>query len=420
MDLFISVLHIILDVIIAIMIIYAIRHYVFTLSRLFGKQRKMYSLINCADWPAITIFTMAHNEENVIADLLTALVKTDYPKHLLEIIPVNDRSTDNTKNIIDEFAKQYPDIIKPFHRIDGKPGKAAALKDATLRAHNPILVIFDADYKPPPKFLQQIVAPFFDPEVGATMGRVVAENANVNLLTRLLDMERSGGYQVNQQARMNLRLVPQYGGTAGAVRRSALDFIDGWNERSLAEDTDLTFRLLLAGWKTVYINTAESYEEAVDNWPARKNQLTRWAKGHNQVFFRYAIPLLFSFRITWRERLDGFLLLLTYFISTVLWFGWIIAVLLYFLGAVPNYYKLLGFLLIISYIGGGNFAPFFEIAAGDYLDGRKKRLLLLPMLIFSFLAGLVIIAKTPFLLIMDKVFRRKLHWSKTHHKGAMG
>src|SRR2546430_14940175 len=114
-----------------------------------------------------------------------------------------------------------------------------------------VTLIFDADYIPGAGLIKQLVAPFFDPEVGGVMGRVVPLNVGKKLLTRLLDLERSGGYQVDQQARMNLRFVPQYGGTVAGVRKSALEEIGGWNENALAEDTDLTFRLLLAGWKTV-------------------------------------------------------------------------------------------------------------------------------------------------------------------------
>ena len=83
-------------------------------------------------------------------------------------------------------------------------------------------MVFDADYIPGPRLLKQLVAPFFDAEVGAVMGRVVPLNVGESLLTRLLDLERAGGYQVDQQARMNLRLIPQYGGTVGGVRRVAL------------------------------------------------------------------------------------------------------------------------------------------------------------------------------------------------------
>ena len=82
-------------------------------------------------------------------------------------------------------------------------------------AQGDIAIIFDADYVPGRGLLKQLVAPFFDPEVGAVMGRVVPINSGTNLLTRMLDLERSGGYQVDQQARMNMNLLPQYGGTVG-------------------------------------------------------------------------------------------------------------------------------------------------------------------------------------------------------------
>jgi len=315
MNIWVSILQIVLYIIVAVMVIYAIRHYIFTLSRLFGENYNCYEKITQGDWPYVSIFVMAHNEERVIKRLLIALVEIDYPKDRYEIIPVNDRSIDNTRQIIDEVAALNISLIKPFHRTSGMPGKAAALKEAMLLAQHEIAVIFDADYLPNPQFLKQITAPFFDPEVGATMGRVVPINANINLLTTMLDMERVGGYQVDQQARMNLGGVPQYGGTAGAVRICALNEVGGWNEQSLAEDTDLTFRLILAGWKMAYQNQAICYEEVVDNWPARINQISRWAKGHNQALFSYLFPVLFSNKINWRERVDGILLLGVYFSS---------------------------------------------------------------------------------------------------------
>src|SRR5256885_3259633 len=135
-------------------------------------------------------------------------------------MPVNDRSKDRTRQIIDKFVKDFPGRIRPFHRTSGKPGKAAALKDAMELIATEVTLIFDADYIPGAGLIKQLVAPFFDPEVGGVMGRVVPLNCGTNLLTRLLDLERSGGYQVDQQARMNLRLVPQHGGTvAGGPAR---------------------------------------------------------------------------------------------------------------------------------------------------------------------------------------------------------
>jgi cellulose synthase/poly-beta-1,6-N-acetylglucosamine synthase-like glycosyltransferase len=231
--------------------IYTARHYWFTLNRLFGFQRHPYIDIDTASWPLVTVLVAAHNEEKVISNILSALMRVKYPEDGMLVIPVNDRSTDGTRAIIDEFVARFPGRIQPFHRARGKGGKAAALKDAMELVKTEVILIFDADYLPGAGLIKQLVAPFFDPEVGGVMGRVVPLNVGTNLLTRLLDLERTGGYQVDQQARMNLRLVPQHGGTVAGVRLSALREIGGWNDRSLTEDTDLTYRLLLQGWKTV-------------------------------------------------------------------------------------------------------------------------------------------------------------------------
>src|SRR5207248_5305788 len=290
--------------------IYTARHYWFTLNRLFGFQRHPYIDIDTADWPQVTVLVAAHNEEKVIANILSALMTVNYPQDKMLVMPVNDRSSDTTQEIIDKFVKDFPGRIRPFHRTSGKPGKAAALKDAMELIATEVTLIFDADYIPGAGLIKQLVAPFFDPEVGGVMGRVVPLNCGTNLLTRLLDLERAGGYQVDQQARMNLGLVPQYGGTVGGVRREALLSVGGWRTDTLAEDTDVTFRLILRGWEVVYQNRSECYEEVPESWPTGVRQIKRWAEGHNQSLGRYVGPLLRRpAHLSVPKTLDGVLLL---------------------------------------------------------------------------------------------------------------
>jgi cellulose synthase/poly-beta-1,6-N-acetylglucosamine synthase-like glycosyltransferase len=207
----IDILRYVLTAILSLIVIYTIRHYIFTLNRLFGRQRHPYINIETADWPSVCVLVAAHNEEDVIAHSIEALVQVHYSENKLKIIVVNDRSTDKTRLIVDEYVEKYPELVSAFHREDGVPGKAAALKDAMRRVDSEIIIVFDADYIPGQGLIKQLVSPFFDPEVGLVMGRVVPLNVGSNLLTRLLDLERAGGYQVDQQARMNMDLVPQYG-----------------------------------------------------------------------------------------------------------------------------------------------------------------------------------------------------------------
>ena len=114
-------LHLFITVIVLICI-YTARHYCFTVNRVLGRQRHPYIDIDTADWPAVTVFIAAHNEEAVIADAMQALLEVDYPAGKLTIIPVNDRSSDRTREIIDDFVRRYPGRITPFHRSRGKPG----------------------------------------------------------------------------------------------------------------------------------------------------------------------------------------------------------------------------------------------------------------------------------------------------------
>lgn len=402
-----------LSLVVLVMLTYGARHALFALSRALGRQRHPCIDVGTAQWPPVTVFIAAHNEERVIADCIVALLGSDYPRERLRIVPVNDRSTDGTRAIIDRYAADFPERIVPFHRVGGKAGKAAALKDALALASGDIVIVFDADYVPPKGLLRRLVAPFFDPEVGAVMGRVVPANAGTNLLTRLLDLERSAGYQVGQQARMNLGGAPQYGGTVGGVRLSAVQAVGGWHDDTLAEDTDITFRLLVGGWKTAYCNRAECYEEVPEEWPVRMRQLSRWAKGHNQVLYRCWRPLLASPFLTLRERIDGILLLLVFVVPPLLLAGWILALLLYYLGAGDMLTLFVPVLAVAAYGALGNFAAFLEMVVAVLLDGNARRIRLLPVNLLCFLVSLFTVTRALGDSVLDAVLGRELVWHKT-------
>ena len=408
----ITILLVLLYVVVAVLVIYTVRHYVFTLNRLFGRQRQPFVDVTAAVWPEAVVFIPCHNEAKVIDGSLDALLANDYPRERLLIIPIDDRSTDSTGAILREYAEKYPGLIRPVYRTGGTPGKAAALAETSGKAGGDVHLVFDADYVPGPRLLKQLVAPFFDPEVGAVMGRVVPHNVGAGLLTRLLDLERAGGYQVDQQARMNLDLIPQYGGTVGGVRREALIAVGGWRADTLAEDTDMTYRLYLAGWQVVYQNRSECYEEVPENWPTRIRQIRRWAHGHNQALGRYFFGLLRRpAHLPPARTLDGLLLLGVFAVAPVLLVGWALAITLYYLGyQLPT--GVFAVLAVSAFSTLGNFAAFFEVATATRLDGSRNRVRLLPFLFFGFLVSLIAVSRES-LGQLVRIRRRGLVWHKT-------
>ncbi|HKG90389.1 MAG TPA: glycosyltransferase [Gemmatimonadaceae bacterium] len=402
-----------LAAVVVLVCVYTVRHYWFTVNRLFASQRHPYLDVQTADWPTVAVLIPAHNEEAVIAHAIEALLEADYPHDRMVIVPVDDRSTDRTRELVAELAARHPERIRPFYRDSGKAGKAAALKDATGQVPGEILLVFDADYIPGTGLVKQLVAPFFDPEVGATMGRVVPVNVGINLLTRLLDLERAGGYQVDQQARMNMQLVPQFGGTVGGVRRRALESVGGWRDDTLTEDTELTYRLLLGGWQTVYQNRSECYEEVPELWRVRQRQIQRWARGHNGVMWRYAVPLLRNRgRVTRAQQLDGLLLLGVFAMAPLLILGWALALGLLYAGASPLH-GVVAILALAGYSTLGNYAAFFQVATAARLDGTHGRIRLLPFLSFGFLVSLLSVSRAILPRTLWPFGRRGLVWHKT-------
>lgn len=397
---------------IGVMILYGLRHLIFTLNRLFGEQRMYYQDIMDSDLPTVSVLIPMHNEEKVAANILDQLLKVDYDMSKLEIIPINDFSEDETEQILESYAAKYP-IIKPLHRYRGNRGKPAALNEAIDIATGEIIIVFDADYLPGRGIIKNIAVCFNDPEVGAVMGRVIPENVETNLLTRLLDLERAGGYQVDQQARYNMRLVPQYGGTVGGFRKDVVADLGYFNTRSLAEDTELTYRLSIKGWKVLYANRAECYEEVPETWKDRAHQVRRWSRGHNAVMFRYFFPLLFSRNLSLREKFDGLFLLMVYCVPVILLLGLCDSVALFFLGEMAIFSGAFILIFIGAYNTFGNFAPFYQVGTACLLDGTNKRILLLPFLVFNFFFYMWYISKGFFDSLLDLVTFRKTTWRKT-------
>jgi cellulose synthase/poly-beta-1,6-N-acetylglucosamine synthase-like glycosyltransferase len=403
----------------ATMIAYLVRHYIFTLSVLrAANQKKSMPPEDSTFEPTVSILIPAFNEEKVIERLLSRITNITYSKEKLQVIVIDDASSDKTGKIADEYKNNYS-FIDVLHRdkSNGRRGKASAMNHGFSKCTGEIVICFDADYYPQIDIVEKLVLAFVDPKVGAVQGRVVVLNEPQNIITRLVALERIGGYRVDQEARNILGLIAQFGGTVGGFRSSVLKSLHGWDASILAEDTDLTFRVYLAGYKVRYSVDAECYEEAVDNWHSYWRQRSRWAKGHMQCFFKHSLSVLRSKNLNLKQKIDGLMLLSVYFMPIFALLSLLVGLPLIFLGSA--FVIALWVSVPISlYCFVGNFAPFFEVGVGLYLDGRTRTQWLIPLLIFTFFFNIPLCLKAFFEVLSSKILGKdKNVWVKTVHSG---
>ncbi len=413
-------LSLIFAVIATFMAAYLTRHYLFTLAALYhNKEQPSFVPQKTEYQPAVSVLIPARNEEYVIERILQRMTELTYPKEKMEVIVIDDASADGTGEKAEKFAKEH-EFIKVVHRglEEGGKGKPDALNCGLKHASGELIYCFDADYYPQRDILEKLTVYFRDPKVGAVQGRVTVLNEPNSLVTRLVALERTGGYRVDQFARDELDLISQFGGTVGGFRKSLIESLGGWDSDMLTEDTDLTFKVYLAGFKVKYVNDADCYEEAVEDWRSYWRQRSRWAKGHMQCAFRHLWPIIKTKNLRLREKIDGFLLLNVYFVPILAGLAWILGAALFLVQPLSWTNILWATIPISFYSSMGNFAPFFEVGIGAYLDGRDRTYWLIPLLLLTFMLNMFICTKALIDLFIAKITGKKHQaWSKTIHTG---
>jgi cellulose synthase/poly-beta-1,6-N-acetylglucosamine synthase-like glycosyltransferase len=265
-----------------------------------------------AELPHVTVQLPLFNEMYVVERLVKAITEIDYPKERLEI-QVLDDSTDETVTIAQATVERYASKgfdIHYIHRIDRTGFKAGALENGMKTAKGSLIAIFDADFVPKPDFLRKLIHHFTDPIVGCAQMRWSHINGSYNLLTRLQTIMLDGHFVVEQTTRNRSGNFFNFNGTAGIWRREAILMSGGWQHDTLTEDTDLSFRAQLMGWRFVYLLDEEAPAEIPVEINAFKAQQRRWAKGVLQVWFKlykriWGSPLPLRVKLEMFFRLTG-------------------------------------------------------------------------------------------------------------------
>ncbi len=261
-----------------------------------------YAKENGNDLPSVTTQIPIYNELNVAERIIDAVAAFDYPKDRHEI-QVLDDSTDETCGIVQrkvQFLKEKGVHIERITRSDRKGFKAGALRFGMEQAKGELMAIFDADFVPPRDFLQKAV-PYFvlDENLGLVQARWGHLNENKSFITKLQSIGINGHFMVEQSARNWHGLLMNFNGTAGILKKEAIQEAGNWQDDTLTEDMDLSYRMQLAGWKCRYLLDLVAPAEVPENINAFKSQQFRWAKGSIQT----AIKLLPS---VWRSDFSFF------------------------------------------------------------------------------------------------------------------
>ncbi|MGI4756076.1 MAG: cellulose synthase family protein [Janthinobacterium lividum] len=238
------------------------------------------------DLPFVTIQLPIFNEQYVIDRLVDACCRINYPRDRFEI-QVLDDSTDETHEVAGNIVKRYaegtaglePQPIHYLHRTDRYGYKAGALDAGLHTAKGSLIAIFDADFVPPPDWLNKVIHHFAEPSIGMVQTRWTHLNRDYSFLTQVEAILLDGHFVLEHGGRSRAGVFFNFNGTAGMWQRRAIEEAGGWQHDTLTEDTDLSYRAQLKGWKFKYLQDVECPAELPIEMTAFKTQQARWAKG---------------------------------------------------------------------------------------------------------------------------------------------
>jgi len=224
--------------------------------------------------PRVTVQLPIFNEQYVVERLLDAVCRLEYPKEKLDIQLLDD-STDETVEVARLLVERYAALkhrVTYLHRDNREGFKAGALEAGLKTAKGEFVAIFDADFVPPPDFLMKCIHHFTDPKVGMVQTRWTHINRNYSLLTQVEAILLDGHFVIEHSGRSRSGVFFNFNGTAGMWRRCAIDEAGGWEHDTLTEDTDLSYRAQLKGWKFLYLQDVECPAELPVEMTAFKTQ----------------------------------------------------------------------------------------------------------------------------------------------------
>ncbi len=294
-------------VVMVILAIYGLHRYMLVF--MYYRNRKNHageSPQKFTELPRVTVQLPIFNEQFVVDRLVEAICKLEYPKDKLDI-QVLDDSTDETQAVAQAVVERYAALGHPItyiHRTNREGYKAGALQNGMKTARGEFIAIFDADFVPPEDWLLRVIHHFAEPGIGMAQTRWTHLNRNYSFLTEVEAIMLDGHFILDHGGRYRRGVFFNFNGTAGMWRRQAIEDAGGWQHDTLTEDTDLSYRSQLKGWKFKYLQDIECPAELPIEMTAFKIQQARWAKGLIQTG-KKILPRIFKSDIPLRVKVEA-------------------------------------------------------------------------------------------------------------------
>ena len=361
------------------------------------------------DYPSCSILIPAHNEAMVIGDTIESMLKIIYPEDKLQIIVINDGSTDSTKKIIESYAEKDRRVqLFDIPKGEGGKGKSRTLNIGMNAAKGEIIAVYDADNTPDKDSLRYLVAQLIQhKELGAVLGKFRTVNKDKNWLTRFINIETLSFQSMLQAGRWQMHNIATLPGTNFVMWNWLIKKLNGWDEEALTEDSELSIRIYQAGYKIKFIPYAITYEQEPESWRVWIKQRMRWVRGNNYVISKFAKQLT-----KFKNRRLAFDILYTLALYYVFFAAIIISDLLFIIGllnlvsiSLPGPYTFVWIMAMVLFI--------FEIMLAISYDNEDSfgKVGLILLMYFSYCQlWIYIVLKAAY---SEYIKKEKNTWAKT-------
>jgi 1,2-diacylglycerol 3-beta-glucosyltransferase len=265
-----------------ILLAFTIRRVLFTFAIVGRPDTTRQRSVEHTEMQAVLVLVSCRNEEAMIPGLVEALGRLQYPPDRLQVVLVDDASTDSTAKVMHEQVAGRPG----WHVLSlaTGAGKAAALNTALASVpFGDHLYVLDADHRPDPMALVRSQSYLEDPQVAAVQGFTRVTNPVRSPAAFYSTVESYVNQLVTMRAKDRLGLAPALLGSNCVYRRDILAMCGGFRPGALSEDSDLTVAFHISGHVTRFAEDVVSHQQVPETVKGYLRQHVRWGRGLNDV-----------------------------------------------------------------------------------------------------------------------------------------